>query len=176
MTQPRKDILTQTELKSLVSYDTNTGFFTWINNNRPHVVAGDIAGCLHSSGYIHIGILGKIYKAHRLAFLYMTGAFPKDFVDHMNDVKNDNKWDNLRTCTKSQNEACKSIGKSNPSGYKGVSWCKKDKKFRAFAKFNGKQISLGYYDCKHEAAKAYNRKSIELHGEFAFLNDIQRNY
>ncbi|MNE68353.1 hypothetical protein D3C80_1640090 [compost metagenome] len=88
--------LTQERLKSIMHYDPETGLFTWLIAPSNRVKAGDVAGTVDGKGYIRIKYKGVKYAAHRLAFLYMTGEFPVDQVDHKNRVRSYNKWDNLR--------------------------------------------------------------------------------
>lgn len=157
-------MLTQEYLKSRVHYNPETGNFTWITNHK-NAKSGAIAGYLNS-GYRCIGINGKYYKSHRLAFLYMTGSIP-EFCDHINRIKHDNRWSNLRPATKSKNCANKKIQINNSSGYPGVSWDKESKKWSASIRKNNKLTRLGRFHCKHEAYATYVLKSRELFGEFS---------
>jgi hypothetical protein len=104
--------MTQDQLKSILSYDPNTGLFTRIKDvaYSQHKV-GSVMGSLNDKGYRIIVINQKRYRAHRLAFLYMEGAFPPDDVDHRNTIKDDNRWVNLYKCTRSENM-------NNPLTYK----------------------------------------------------------
>lgn len=90
-----KNKLTQKRLKKLLYYNPDTGIFTWKINSRRSLKDAP-AGNLHPSGYIRIGIDSKEYRAHRLAFLYMEGYIPENDVDHINRVRDDNRWKNLR--------------------------------------------------------------------------------
>src|SRR6267142_482821 len=103
--------MTQDELKSILHYDPDTGIWTWLINHRS-VSKGSTAGYRNVDGYWIIIYKDKRYRAHRLAFLYMTGKLPIDEVDHKNEIKDDNKWKNLRECTGQQN-------KHNRNYYKG---------------------------------------------------------
>ncbi len=102
----------------------------------------------------------------------MTGEWPKDQVDHINQVKDDNRWCNIRECNSSQNKGNELLRADNTSGYKGVVWDKDRNKWRAQISINNKQTNLGRFDCKYEAARAYNEAAIEHFGEFACLNDV----
>lgn len=110
--------LTQSELKLLLNYCPITGTFTWMKRSNSHVDAGSVAGTLRPDGYINIGVKGKRYQAHRLAFLYMLGEFPSYDVDHINKVKNDNAWINLRPATRSENMQNTSKKSNNTSALK----------------------------------------------------------
>lgn len=94
--------------------------------------------------------------------------------DHKNTIKLDNRKENLRPCNISENQQNKNIAANNTSGAKGVSWHKRFKKYSAYISINKKQIFLGYFVDLIEATKAYNKAAIELFGEFALLNDIEK--
>jgi len=91
-------------------------------------------------------------------------------VDHRDGDKLNNRKENLRLCNRSQNLANKKLGAKNTSGYKGVTWFKRDKKWRAQIKHNRKAIHIGYYDNLEAAAKAYDEKAREFFGEYARVN------
>lgn len=105
----------------------------------------------------------------------IMGVVADQDVDHINGVGLDNRKVNLRACVARQNGANQGVRKNNSSGYKGVAWFKRDAKWRAYVAYLGKQIHLGYFEDKHDAAKAYNEKAQELWGEYARMNDIKRN-
>lgn len=104
----------------------------------------------------------------------MTGNFPDGDIDHINRVRNDNRWSNLRECTQSQNSANTGVRVDNTSGYKGVVWLKKRYKWKAQIMVKQKQIYLGQYNDIKDAAIAYNIKAKELLGKFACLNEVRR--
>lgn len=158
--------MNQQTLKSLLHYDPGTGLFVWLAS-RSGVKKGDVAGTLLSGRYCNIGINGKIYRAQRLACLYMTGAFPEQMMDHINGNKMDNRWVNLRNSSHSQNSMNKGKGCRNTSGYKGVHFIKRDGRWGAKIKLNGKAKWLGTFDCPKEAHNAYVEASKLLHGEFS---------
>lgn len=166
--------LTQEYLKSRLHYNPETGVFTRLVAASKNIKVGNVAGWENGRGYIHIMVKRKTYKAHRLTFLYMTGSFPKHEVDHINRIKDDNRWSNLRECSKSQNRANCGPNKNNMSGFKGVTWNKRAKKWTSQIRFEGKYIHLGYHDEINEAAKAYNKAAIKYHGKFALLNEIKK--
>jgi len=95
-------MITQKELKRLLIYDPRTGVFRWRINASARQRKGEVAGHPRT-GYIYIGIDYMIYGAHRLAFLYMTGMWPKEEIGHENDIRNDNRWRNLSEMTHKQN-------------------------------------------------------------------------
>ena len=153
------DILAQKELKELLHYDPDTGVFTWVASPSTIVKIGDITGCPDSRGYLVIGIKGKIYKSHRLAWLYMMGEWPTGEIDHINHIKNDNRWINLREVTHKENGRNQALSKNSTSGACGVHWVKRDEKWRTRIKVNGENLHLGCFFDKFEAICA--RKSAE---------------
>lgn len=163
--------LTQKYLKSVLNYNPDTGIFIWLKTRHHHRV-GCVAGGLAPKGYIRINLLHKLHLAHRLAFLYITGDWPNGDVDHINRNPSDNKWCNLRECSTSANCSNVEKPKNNTSGYKGVHWHSINKKWYAAICINRRQIHLGTFPTKEDAALAYNRKSKELFGEFSNPNVI----
>lgn len=145
-------MVTQDRLKEVLDYDPDTGVFTWKKKISRKVVVGKIAGCPDGGGYTIIRIDHKTYKAHRLAWLYVTGAFPKDQIDHINRVKTDNRICNLREASPRENQQNHPIHRDNTSGVTGVDWVKRAKKWRAVIKHKGRNIHLGYYNTIEEAA------------------------
>lgn len=162
-------LLTQEKMKSVIRYNPDTGIFIWLvgNNKRK---AGDIAGGIGAAGYWMIGVSGKRYYAHMLAWLYMTGEFPTVGIDHKDRCKTNNKWDNLRLATKAQNSANTEIMSTNKSGYKGVSWHRDLYKWQVHIRINGKSKYLGVYTSKEEAAQVYRNAAIREHGEFVNMH------
>ena len=155
-------MLTQERLKELLEYNPDTGFFHWLTN-RGKAKKGDVAGRLTGNGYTQIGIDGRVYLSARLAFLYMTGAMPEEFVDHINHIKADNRWDNLRPVTHVQNSRNVTLHNTSTSGVCGVTWKNKAKKWIAQGKFGGKYVYLGSFDHFHVAVEA-RKKWQELQG------------
>ena len=149
-------MITQTELKQQLHYNPDTGIFTRLVAKCRRFKAGDIAGCLSPNGYILIGINGKLYRAHRLAWLYVYGKFPKDQIDHINGIKSDNRIANLRESTHAENMQNEIKPRSNnTSGYLGVSWDKNRGNFVTSISINGKNKHLGYFEIAAEAHQVY---------------------
>ena len=147
-------MLTQKELKALLHYDPNTGIFKWKVGARNSIKVGAIAGCKDSAGYFRIRINGKDYKAHRLAWLYMEGYWPEPEIDHINGVRHDNRWKNLRMVSPVCNGQNKTISSRNTSGFTGVCWSKAAKKWVARITIHRRRIHIGYYDTPLDAAIA----------------------
>lgn len=151
-------MVTQDRLKELMYYNPKTGVFTWRSDGKPRIKAGDKAGC-KSLGYITIRINRRNYKAHRLAWMYIYGGWPKQ-IDHINHIKDDNRLINLREVTIQENGQNRLMNKNNTSGVMGVVWANLKNRWQGQIKVGGKQIHLGYFLDKFEAVCA--RKSAEL--------------
>ncbi len=159
-------MITQEELKELLYYNPHTGRFFW-RVSRGRAGAGSEAGAKDNNGYIFVGINGRRRSAHRLAFLYVNGSFPPEHVDHINGVRSDNRWENLRPATRSEN--AKNRKKVwGASKYIGVNRMRK--KWEASIKVNGRKVFLGCYTKEVDAALAYDAAARRVHGEFASPN------
>lgn len=147
------DKITSQELKELLHYDELTGVFTW-KVRRKGVKFGAIAGNVTVNGYRQMKVMLRNYQAHRLVWLYMTGKFPDDQIDHINGVTDDNRFINLREVSNQENSRNLSIPKRNTSGVIGVQWSKKSEKWRAGIMVNQKAIHLGLFEDKEDAIRA----------------------
>lgn len=154
-------------LKGILEYNPITGEFFWkLPYGSSHV--GDVAGSVYPNGYRYIQIDGLDYRAGRLAWFFVTGEDPIDFIDHKNKDRDDNSFDNLRVATNSQNQA-NAFWKTNTSGFKGVCWQADRKKWMAKITINNHAINLGRYHKFAEAALAYRAAAIDAWGEFALV-------
>lgn len=122
---------------------------------------------LHPDGYIYIRIEGKSYRAHRLAWLYMTGDWPSDQIDHINRTRGDNRWGNLREATQAQNKINANAPANNTSGHTGVAWNAKRGRWHSYISVGGKKITLGRFKCLDEAIASRRNAAIRHYGEFA---------
>lgn len=154
-----KSNLTVERLRERLHYNCDTGIFTWPN--------GRVAGCRSADGYLSIRIDGTIFRANRLAWLWMTGEWPIYNIDHADSDFSNDRWGNLRLATQSQNSANRRIASNNSSGIKGVSWYKKYGKWAAHIKKNGRREFLGYFENIEDASAAYATAAVKLFGEFA---------
>ncbi len=159
-------MITQEELKRNVSYDPETGIFTRKIKSAISVKIGQIAGGKHIEGYMNISINGKRYLSHRLAWLYVTGEMPDKDIDHINCNKLDNRFANLRVANRSQNMMNTQLRVNNKSGFKGVSFDKRSKKWEAYTKLNYKKISFGYFKTAEEANAVRVEKTSIIQGEY----------
>jgi hypothetical protein len=155
--------LTATRLREVLAYDPETGDFTW-RVGVPGRVMGAV-GSPDEKGYLRICIDGRTYRNHRLAFLYMTGAWPPDQIDHTNGIVTDNRWINLRPATNSENGANAGVQKNNRLGFRGVRRWRQ--KYRARISHNGRTIDLGLYATAEKAAAAYQEAAQRLFGKFS---------
>jgi hypothetical protein len=154
-------------LKEIISYDPETGLFTWLVKRGSRAMPGYSAGKKTKNGYWTISIDYQSVKAHRLAWFYMTGEWPDLDIDHINGCGTDNRWANLRLATCSQNSANTRTPKNNKSGHKGVSWHAPSARWRAAIWRGGRQYHIGFHATVDLAAAAYEKKAAELFGEFA---------
>lgn len=146
--------ITQDRLKVLLHYDPYTGIFTSLENQGRRKI-GDIAGSKSDGDdYILIKVDGYKTGAHRLAILYMTGRLPSEKTDHINGIKFDNRYCNLREVTNQMNvQNARVARKNNKTGFLGV--VAQGKKFVSNLRFSGKRIYLGTHDTAEDAYKAY---------------------
>lgn len=109
---------------------------------------------------------------HRVVLARAIGRVLKrhEYPDHINRDPLDNRRSNLRLATRSENARNRNAQSNNVSGYKGVGWHKRSRKWRAFITLNRKQRHIGHFDKAEDAARAYDKAARELHGEFARLN------
>ena len=172
-----KHIPTRASLKAALDYDPATGIFRWKHRPDvpPHVnarLAGTEAGSRHPDGhtvYRRIRLKGKLYFAHRLAWLYVTGEWPPALIDHIDDDGSNNRIANLRPATAIENAGNKRM-KPNGIGVRGVSFAPESsrrKPFRAEIRLHGKRVHLGRFASLDDARKAYVEASKAAFKEFA---------
>jgi hypothetical protein len=160
-------LITLERLRALLSYDPDTGLFQWIAPTSNRVCKGAIAGVKDkSTGYVRIRLDDTLYHAHRLAWLYMTGEWPTDQIDHISRVKTDNRWSNLRQATQAENKRNLPVMRSNTSGVPGVTWFKRDQCWRAQIHYQGRGIALGYFSNFDDAVAARKAAEARYFGEF----------
>lgn len=159
MTQPV--LITLERLRELLSYDAETGVFTW-SGHSGSAKAGDIAGT-QCDGYTKIQIEGRLYRGHRLAWFYVTGKWPEKHLDHRDGVRSNNRWANLRPASPAENHQNRSVQKNNKSGFLGVNWHRGEGKWRASIQSRGRRTYLGYFATAEAAHEAYLKAKADLH-------------
>lgn len=165
-----RDMLTAEYVRQILHYDPETGIFTrrYKSQKTP---AGGILGTPREDGYLIFRIGKFVYRTHRVAWLYMTGVWPKNTIDHVNLNRSDNRWCNLREATWSQNNANRGSDIRNKTGIKGVGLSRSGKKFIANIRRRGTNKYLGTFDCPAAAHFAY---LIEAHKEFGEYSRARR--
>ena len=153
--------MTRKQLKEIVRYNPRTGAFRLIASGKP--IGGKSSHGTYK--YIRIRINAHSYYAHRLAWLYVHGVWPK-LIDHINGNGLDNRLNNLRVATHTQNHINSKRYANNKVGLKGVSIGNAGR-FRATTKHRGKQILIGHFDNPQDAHAAYINKVRQLHGKYA---------
>ncbi len=151
---------TQDALKSVLFYDPSSGVFKW-KETRPASRIGSEAGYIGCQGYLLIKLDQTTYKAHRLAFVYMTGSCPAQ-IDHIDGLRSNNAWDNLRACDYVENARNASIRKDNIFGVAGVGWHRRTGKWAARIRTGGRVLHLGLFSTIDEASEAYQNAKLKF--------------
>lgn len=157
-------MITQERLKELLSYDPDTGVFTWKvsrGNCKSCDKAGSIAAGSGGKSYLQIMVDGKRYLAHRLAWIHRHGHFPPHEIDHINGDGVDNRLCNLRSVTGSENRKNRRLQSNNISGTCGVYWHKASGKWQAQIKVDSKYLHLGSFEDINDAVKARKEADIK---------------
>lgn len=153
----------------LLEYDADAGVLRWRVPVGGRTRAGSIAGCRtsHSKGYPVVSLFGRTYVAHRLAWFIYYGKWPMRQLDHVDNDPANFKIANLREVDDSQNRMNTSRYRNNTSGYKGVYFNKRDRKWAASICARGKSTFLGYFDTPEAASEAYRAAAPLIHGDYA---------
>lgn len=163
----KEKLLTAERLRGLLNYDPETGIFTHKHANGRHS-AGQATGFPEAHGYFRVSVDGREYRRCRLAWLYMTGSWPKEEIDHINANRADDRFINLREASRSMNaQNLRNPHKDNTHGLAGVMRFKKNssKKVRWTSQImvKGKRYHLGVFDTPEAAHQAYLKAKRELH-------------
>ena len=148
-------------LRLLFTYDPETGVLKWRMNRSGNAKAGDVAGCVKRNGYIYIGVCGRIWTAHRLAWAIHYGRHPGDMLDHINRIKTDNRIANLRECTAAENAANKCFSPRALMGTRPTA----SGKWLAQIGMYGKHRHLGTFASEEEASRAYKKARAQYEQE-----------
>jgi hypothetical protein len=162
--RPKDPELSAERLRSLLHYDPITGIFTWVSKTSPYSPApiGSRAGYV-KKGYLYIKIDHRHIYAHRLAFLYMTGIWPEDFIDRKGGNKQNNSWCNLREASHGSNVANSLSRRALPKG----AYKTRYNRYLSAISANGQRFYLGTFSSPEEANSAYHEAAVRHHGEFA---------
>lgn len=155
--------ITAERLRELLHYTPETGVFVWKIKVSWGVKIGDIAGTIEKSGYRVISFKRSIYKAHRLAWLYIHDKWPKDQIDHANGIRDDNRLINLREATRAENAQNAGSRKGRDNFSRGTSQKKGRNKWEAQIQVNGRNQYLGIFNTQEEAHKAYVAAKLVHH-------------
>jgi len=149
-------------------FDHKDGHLYWKKVAHPNkqYLVGQEVGCIHQTGYRHVTWKGKVHKVHRLIFLLEHGYMPKE-IDHINGNRQDNRLENLREVTRSQNQYNKTICSNNTSGSRGVSWHKKSNSWVVRISVNHKNKSIGYFKDLELADLVGTMAREKYHGQYA---------
>lgn len=158
-------MITQERLKELFHYCPETGIFTW-KASIERRNSGSVAGYAGALGYMQVCLDGSQYYLHRLAILYMTGSFPKEHTDHIDHNRGNNRWENIRAVSQSENLRNQTMAKNNKSGFAGVCWHKSSGKWLARIGGTSKRIHLGSFSDVNDAIAARKKADIK-HGYHA---------
>jgi hypothetical protein len=158
-------LITAEELRTLLSYDPKTGEF----KRKTQIRSDGKVGCVCTrSGYVKIMVRNTNYLAHRIAWLYTTGNWPKDLIDHIDGDRSNNSIANLREATPLENQHNRRrANKNNTSGFMGVVYHERAKRFTSTISIRGKNKHLGYFNTKEDAHTAYLEAKFLHHPRFS---------
>jgi HNH endonuclease/AP2 domain len=155
------DDLTADQVRRDFDYNPHTGQFRHSNPGSKTKYYSKI------KGYRNVRYLGRLYRVHRLAWLHFYGEWPDGWIDHKNCVRSDNRIENLRIATPSQNTMNSRLRSDNRCGIKGIRWHQRLQKWDARIRVNGKSTFLGLFDTAEAAHQAYVDAANQMFGEFA---------
>lgn len=158
--------LTAESARQLFSYDPVEGVLRW-KVRRKGIQVGWVAGHMNDRGYVMVIVNHKTHMAHRVIWLMMTGAWPLQTIDHINNRPEDNRFENLRAASQTQNHGNRRMRRDASCGYKGVIFDKRRGKYVARICINYKTRHLGQFDTAEDAHAAYVAAAQELFGSFA---------
>ena len=153
--------ITQAKLKEYLNYNPITGNLAWRKRPSKNIHLHTRAGTLDKNGYRYISLLGKRYPEHRLIWCLVHGQFPDGDIDHINQIRDDNRLENLRVVSKAEN-ARNRTRKNSRLDEVGIWWCRTRKRYVAEITKNGKKVYQKSFTDIDEAIKQRKLKSIEL--------------
>lgn len=155
-------------LRAKFEYEPETGALRWktVSPFFRKAKAGDLAGSISPQGYQKVRVGGYYYLSHRIIWKMVTGQEPEDQIDHMDNDRLNNRWDNLRPASNSQNVQNARLRSDNKSGIKGVCWEPSHKAWKVYISVEGKQRVLGRFKSIDAAKQIRLAAAEKLHGEF----------
>lgn len=160
--------ITQEELNRRLDYDPSTGDLVWVISTSNAIKAGTKAGSIVTSGHLQMKINGQPIQVHRVIWFMLYGEW-SDMIDHKDGNPLNNRKDNLRLATATQNARNRKLGSDSKTGFKGVNQIPNGK-YRARIWINGSNKNLGTFDIAEEAAEAYDKAALSFFGAFAKTN------
>lgn len=162
-----KEYPTQQEIKAHLYYHPESGVFRWRTPIAIRVKPWDVAGTYRKNGYVLISLGDTKFYAHRLAWIYMTGREPDQYIDHIDGNKHNNSWSNLRPATKKQNGENQKLRRTSVSGFRGVVFNRDCRlPWRAQVRHGGSYIYLGSFATAEEAGAVAMAKRAELYTHY----------
>lgn len=150
-------------LREALAYNPDTGVFTWRVRPNGRITVGDVAGNPRTDGYTQIRFQRQLYLTHQLAWAYVHGKFPEKGLDHIDRDKANNRINNLRPATQLENMQNKGMYCNNSSGYTGVNWNNRSKKWTANIRISGDLIHIGTYVRMEDAIEARRLAKAQHH-------------
>lgn len=158
----KESVLSADQLKLVLRYEPETGLFIRLHGQRNR--KGHVAGSTGVSGYVAITVGKFSYRAHRLAWLYINGEWPRDEIDHINGIRHDNRYANLRAVSRVGNlQNQRRAAAHNRTGLIGAHFNKATNKYVSRIGIGGKSVFLGYFSSPEGAHEAYVKAKRQLH-------------
>lgn len=166
MARAKQEAVPPSRLREMFGYDPETGHLTRLSDkHHGRWKAGRRVGQIATCGHRKVFVQGTYFYEHRVIYAIVTGEWPEGEIDHINGVRDDNRWENLRPATLRQNQQNLSVRRDSRSGVRGVMLCESGR-WRARIKRDGRSIYLGRFDTMEEAAAAFAAAAKETFGDF----------
>jgi hypothetical protein len=162
-----KPLMTAAQARQVFDYDQETGVIRWLRSPRITIAAGTIAGTINQNGYRRIGYRWRIYLAHRVAWLLVKGEWPSGHIDHINGIRDDNRFCNLRGASSSQNQQNMKTDFGTASGCAGIK--KRGNSYQVRFNVYGKHHYFGTFRTRERALEVRNEAVQRLRGEYGRL-------
>jgi hypothetical protein len=164
MSKTNSPQISQAEVLDIFTY--SDGKLLWKISPAYKIKPGSEAGTLRKNGYRVVAYKGKDYRTHHLVYLMFNGEYPKQ-IDHVNTVRDDNRIENLRLATNSENQWNKGLNANNTTGYKNIKWVQRLHKYVVAIAVNAKSKHVGVYVTLQDAIEAAANARNKMHGTFA---------